>query len=113
VWIPASLFTLFSINKETVDSLRLENAELKARDSVLERELLSTKIMSDWLRLQFNSLSAERSILIAKAYPGLNLPVPEIARTRSRVADNFDPRVLFEDQSELEHIPDDASPFTN
>ena len=98
MWIPQSLLELFTINKQTVDSLRTSVATLQAKNELLERELLSTKIMSDWLRVQFNQLSVERVRLMEKAYPGMSLPVPEIARTTSRVQDGFNLHDMFEDE---------------
>ena len=100
MWIPSSLLTLFSINKETVDTLRESAAVLTAVNGVLERELTSTKIMADWLRRQVNQLEAERVKLMEKAYPGLNLPAPEIARISTQIKEGFDMQALFEDMGD-------------
>ena len=105
MWIPSSLLALFNINKETIDALRLENAELKTRDSILERELVAVKINSDWLRHQINQLNAERVQLMAKAYPGLQLPTPEFARLPNKVREAFDLQSLFEDLGDEPTVP--------
>lgn len=105
MWIPASLFALFTINKETVDNLRLEAEGLRAREGVLERELTAVKINSDWLRHQLNQLNAERVQLMEKAYPGLHLPVPEFARVAPKPQRVLDLLNLFEDQGDEPTVP--------
>jgi hypothetical protein len=99
MWISKSLLDLFSIGRETVDTLRTENTTLRASNQLLERELVSAKIMSDWLRLKVNQLEVERVHLLAKAYPNLSLPAPELART-TQVSKGFDLQALFEDQGD-------------
>lgn len=106
MWIPSSLLNLFTINKETIDALRIEVAELRARDSVLERELSAAKIMSDWLRVRHNQLEAERVKLLERAYPGLSLPAPEIVNISRKIKDGFDMQALFEDMGD----PTDTKP---
>ncbi len=106
MWIPQSLLSLFNISKEAVDAYRLETAELRATNAILERELISSRIMTDWLRDKVNQLNAERVQLIARAYPGLNLPAAEISRTTKRPTDTFDIRAIFEDQSEAHSASD-------
>lgn len=108
MWLPKSLVDLFLISRDTIDNLRLETATLKATNTILERELLAAKLNSDSWRLRVNQLEAERVQLIAKAYPGLQLPAPEIARVQNRIKDGFDLQALFEDQGG----PEDA-PFPN
>mgnify|MGYP001490952212 CR=1 len=110
MWIPNSLLALFNINKETVDELRSSVAVLDAQNTLLERELTAVKINSDWLRFQVNQLNSERVQLMAKAYPGLVLPAPEITRIGNKVKTAFDLVSLFEDQGEDE-IP--KSSFSN
>lgn len=100
MWIPASLLSLLNINRETVTELRSENASLRATNAILERELTAVKINSDWFRFMFNQLTAERTQLMAKAYPGLQLPAPIITRTQNKVKEAFDLLSMFEDQSE-------------
>lgn len=78
-WVTDKVFELFEISKETVSSLREELGSLKAERDQLRTELVSTKIMSDWLRVQVNMLQFERTALLEKAY-GIKLPAPEIAR---------------------------------
>lgn len=100
MFIPKSLLSLFTINKETVDSLRLEVATLRGKNEILERELTSTKIMSDWLRMRHNQLEAERVKLLERAYPGLSLPAPEIVNISRKIKDGFDMQALFEDMGD-------------
>ncbi len=100
MWIPQSLLNLFTINKETVDALRIDVSVLRAKSEVFEHELASNKIMSDWLRMRVNQLEAERVVLMEKAYPGLHLPTPEISRISNRVKEAFDLTSLFEDQGD-------------
>src|SRR5438445_731759 len=105
MWLSKSLIELFTISRDTVTELRVENATLKATNNIIERELLAAKLNSDSWRLRVNQLEAERVQLIAKAYPGLQLPAPEIARVQNRIKDGFDLQALFEDQGG----PDDIS----
>jgi len=101
MFIPKSLLSLFDISRETVESLRLEVGTLRTENAILNRELTSNKIMSDWLRFQVNQLSDERVKLMEKAYPGLHLAVPEISRAiPNKVKDGFDLQALFEDQGD-------------
>jgi hypothetical protein len=102
MWIPTSLLSLLSINRDTVNALRDEVTALRAVNAVVERELTSTKIMCDWLRIRHNQLEAERAVLLARAYPGLVLPTPEIARVQNRVSEGFDLQAMFEDMGEEE-----------
>jgi hypothetical protein len=97
MWLSKSLVDLFTISRDTVQELRVENSTLKATNAVLERELLAAKLNSDSWRLRVNQLEAERVQLIAKAYPGLQLPAPEITRIKNQIKDGFDLQALFED----------------
>ena len=105
MWIPASLLSLLTMNKDTLDSLRLEAATLRGKNEILERELTAIRINSDWMRARVNQVEAERSVLMEKAFPGLSLPVPEIARVANRVRSGFDLQSLFEDQSSDSDTP--------
>lgn len=101
MWIPKSLLALIDVNRDLVAELKTDNTSLRAKNEVLERELTAVKINSDWLRFMFNQLTAERTQLIAKAYPGISLPTPEITRAKAnQLKDGFDIQGWFEDRSE-------------
>lgn len=100
MWVPKSLLDLFSISRETVDLLNKELAITRADRDSLKDQLSKSQIMSDWMRMRVNQLEAERVALIEKAYPGLRLPAPEIAKIANRVKDGFDLQALFEDQGD-------------
>ena len=100
MWVPKRLADLFSLNRDFFDSVRTELATVRAERDILKNELASSKIVSDWLRMRVNQLEAERVKLIEKAYPGLNLPAPEIARIQNRIKDGFDLQALFTDPEE-------------
>src|SRR5437762_3358453 len=109
MWIPKSLLALFDISRETDESLRLDANTLRKENEILGKELASSKIMSDWLRMQVNQLNAERVKLIERAYPGLLLPAPEIVRPQNRIKDGFDLQALFEDMGDA---AEDRSPVS-
>lgn len=104
MFIPKSFIELFTVNKEAVDTLKLDAAVLRAQNALLERELVSVKISSDWMRMRVNQLEIERAALMDKAYPGLHIPTPEIARIANKVRDAFDLTSIFDDQGE-EDVP--------
>lgn len=105
LFVPKALLSLLNVNKETVDTLRTEVAVLRSKNEVLERELTAVKINSDWFRHQINQLNAERVQLMAKAYPGLQLPTPEFARLPNKVREAFDLQTLFEDLGDEPTVP--------
>jgi hypothetical protein len=84
---------------------REELAALRAKLEIVERELISVKINSDWMRMRVNQLEAERSVLLNRAYPGLNVPSVEIARVANKVQNGFDLQSLFEDQGDEPLLP--------
>ena len=96
MWVPKGLVELFSIGKEVVAELRTENSILKSKNELLERELVSAKIIGDWCRLRVNQLEVERVHLIEKAYPGLQLPAPELSRV-NKIKDSLGLQSLFDD----------------
>lgn len=80
MWLPRSIFDLFSISKEAVEDLKLENSTLKIERDLLKADLASSRANSEWMRVRLNALEFERAGLLDKVY-GLRVPVPEIART--------------------------------
>ena len=99
MWFPSKALDILKIATESVQSLREENAALKVKLAAVESELVSTKINSDWLRVQVNQLQLERSGLIEKSY-GIKLPAPEIVKKGKVPAEIF-ANAIFEDQDEL------------
>lgn len=106
MWVPKEVADWFRISKDSVDALREELAVLKAEHNILNRELTSTKITNDWLRLQFNQLQLENKALLERAY-NIRVPVPEIVR-RSE-PNLFNLQDLFSDQRETESGWDDGA----
>lgn len=105
MWITDKILAILNINIAAAAAQRDEVSALRAANSILERELVSVKIMSDFLRMTVNQLNAERSVLISKAYPGLHLPAPEIARVANKVQNGFDLNALFEDMGDDSTTP--------
>lgn len=105
MWLSKTLFGLLSTNKDLIDQMRLDNSVLMARNALLERELISVKVNSDWMRMRVNQLEIERAALLEKAYPGLHIPVPEIARAQNRIKEAFDLTSIFEDQGDDPTVP--------
>lgn len=68
---------LFSVAKDSVDTLRQEVAALKAERDALAADLRDTKLNNDWLRVQFNTLQLERTALLDRVY-GLKAPTPQL-----------------------------------
>ncbi len=79
MWISNSVFALFTISKEAVQSLREENASLKSEASLLKSQLAVAQNQFDWLRLRVNALEMERAQLVKQAY-NIDAAVPEIQR---------------------------------
>jgi hypothetical protein len=99
MWISSRVFDLFTINKQSFDSLNQEIATLRIERDLLKSELLTTKANFDWLRIRSNALEAERAQLLEKAY-NIRIPVPEIVRTPTRPLEmNQD---LFNDMGDSE-----------
>jgi hypothetical protein len=72
MWLSNRLFDLLNSNRDEVIKLRTE------RDS-LKEELVRSQILSDWLRLQVNTLQIERAGLLEKAH-GIRVPAPLIEK---------------------------------
>lgn len=86
MWLPKSVFALFTISKDTVDALRVENSTLRVERDLLTSELASSRANSEWMRVRVNALEFERASLLEKAY-GIRVPVPEITRVTPVQAD--------------------------
>ncbi len=80
MWLSSKFVDLFSISKETVSSLREDLAAVRAERDTLKFQLQVSQNQFDWLRVQVNTLQAERAALIDRAY-GIKVPSPEIVRT--------------------------------
>ena len=99
MWIPQAVFQLFRISEDTVTSLREENAALRAEQRLLSDQITNLKITADWLRIQHNQLSFERTALLNKVY-GINTPAPELAK-QPIVDPSWDPKQFsFDDVGE-------------
>jgi hypothetical protein len=77
--MPKSVVAWLNISLDSVTKLREENAALKAANSQMETELVSTKVNLDWLRVQYNQVQLERAELMHKVN-GIRVPVPELTR---------------------------------
>ncbi len=80
MWLPRSLFDIFTISKDAVADLKLENSTLKIERDLLKADLANSRAASEWMRIRVNSLEFERASLLDKVY-GLRVTVPEIARS--------------------------------
>jgi len=79
MWVPHALVDLFTLTRDAVDSTKQELAVVKAERDLLQRQLTSTQINFDWIKMQINTLQYERTALLEKAY-GIKIPAPEIVR---------------------------------
>lgn len=77
MFVPRVILDYFGVNIELVRNLQSDLAVARAEREMLQKELTSTQIMSDWLRIQFNDLQAQNKQLLEKAY-NIKLPVPEL-----------------------------------
>ena len=98
MWVPKALLELFSIGRETVDTLRTDLATTRATNQSLERELAAFKVNFDWIRIQVNTLQVERTILMEKAY-GMKIPTPELIQLPTRT-EKTEKSFSFEDVGE-------------
>lgn len=80
MWIPSKVVELLSFNKD-------ELVKYKTERDLLKDQLTKSEIMCDWLRMRVNSLEAEKSVLMNKAYD-VRLPAPELHR-KSTVPPDF------------------------
>lgn len=83
MFVSNKLLGLFHIAKDHVDDMKTELAALRVERDAQTRELASTKVMNDWLRMKVNQLEIERAQLLAKAY-GIHTQVPEIVQRPNR-----------------------------
>lgn len=96
MWISQKLVSLFEISRDTVQELRIEVQGLKLANEMLYRELTSTKITSDWLRVKVNDLEVTNKALMEKAY-NVKLPVPQVVRANETPVSPYKlPEALFE-----------------
>jgi hypothetical protein len=79
MWVPAKLAELFSISRDTLESLRKEVEVLKTERDALKLANAVSQNHFDWLRVRVNQLENERAQLIKKAY-NIDIPVPEVVR---------------------------------
>lgn len=101
MWVPVALTELFTISKETVDTLREDLAAVRAERDALKTQLVGMNANFSWLTTRVNALEVERAQLIQKAY-GITVSVPEIVRHASPSLDMNALGSLFE------HIDDEV-----
>ena len=89
MWISTKIFELLSSNRDEVVKLRTE------RDA-LRDELSRANILSDFFRLQINSLQMERQQLLDKAY-GIKVPAPLIEKVPVRGEEHSIEEFSFDD----------------
>jgi hypothetical protein len=89
MWLPSSVLDLFRISIDQVTDLRTDLAVLRAERDTLKAQLVKQEILSDWFRLQVNSLQLERAALLEKAYD-IRVPVPSIQRATPPPEFNLD-----------------------
>jgi hypothetical protein len=83
MWMPRAVVTWLNISLDTVNDLKAENAALKAENSRLESELLSTKVNLDWLRVQYNQVQLERVAMLEKTY-NIRVPAPALQASKPK-----------------------------
>lgn len=93
MWLSSKIFSILEVAKDSVDSLRAENAALRVERDLLKLQLANSQNHFDWLRIRVNSLETERGQLIEKAY-GIRIPVPEIAKTQNAVRPELTPDIF-------------------
>ena len=88
MWLPSSVLDLFRTSTDQVASLRTDIAVLRSERDSLQLQLVKQEIMSDFLRLQVNSLQLERTALLDKAY-GIRVPAPAIVKVQAPPSPEF------------------------
>lgn len=106
MWLSSKFIDLFSISKETVSTLREDLAATRAERDTLKFQLQVAQNQFDWLRVQVNTLQAERAALIDRAY-GIRVPAPEILRKASPDIPKLG------DLSSFEHVDEDTAKRLN
>lgn len=89
MWVSSKLVDLFSIGKDTVDSLRKELEVIRVERDILKQQVLVAQNNFEWSRSKVNSLEMERTALMEKAY-NIKLPTPQILK-QPVVDPTFDP----------------------
>lgn len=89
MWISNKIFDFLSTTRE-------ELIKTQSERDLLRVELQKANILSDWLRLQVNSLQTERTQLLDKAY-GIKVPTPIIEKTPAPGQDNSLEEFSFDD----------------
>jgi hypothetical protein len=80
MWIPKSIVDwITTVKLEESQTLREENAALRAERDALKNNLTASQFQFDWIRGQINSLQLERAALYEQLY-GVKITAPELAR---------------------------------
>lgn len=79
MWLPNKAFDLFRISHDTTTTLREELSAIKVERDSLSKQLTTSQVMNDWLRMRCNGLEMERTALLEKAY-NIRIPTPELTR---------------------------------
>ena len=99
MWVSNAFKDWFIVSNDTINGLRTELAALKAELTATKTALITSNVMSDFLRMQVNTLQLERAALMEKAY-NIHIPAPEIARRTSSMPSI--PDFSFEDIGDAE-----------
>jgi len=104
MWFPKQLLSFFEVSV----SLKEEVAALRAQNLTLERELQSSKLNLDWLKIQYNQVQLERTALMDKVY-GIKLPTPQLStatpQTRLPSIEEFDFNDMGDDKARELGLP--------
>lgn len=94
MWIPTSIFNLFTLSA----AQRAEYDTLKVERDHLTRELAEARANFKWMTVQVNQLQLERQALLEKVY-SIRVAAPQVLSQPNTVPDFNES--LFEDLDEL------------
>lgn len=100
MWLSPKVVDFFKISQESFTGLREDLAALRAERDALKQQLVTSNLMNDWLRMKVNTLEAERSQLLEKAY---NIKVAPPQLVKAPLAVSGQPKLddfTFEDVGE-------------
>lgn len=98
MWLSKQVVDFFKISQESFQGLREDLAALRAERDALKQQVTSANLVNDWLRMKVNTLEAERTQLLDKAY-GIKVAAPQLVKAPVMTKEKLD-EFTFDDIGE-------------